>query len=237
MGQPLARGGRFRLVVFDLDGTLVDSRRDIAEAANRLIVEYGGTPLPEEQVVRMVGEGVALLVERATSAAGIHPVPERAVDRFMEIYSRGLLVYTRAYPGILEVVRALSRATPLAVLTNKPRSSSVTILDALGLAPFFWRVLGGDNPWGRKPGPEAMRQLIFEAGSTPDTTVLVGDSGIDLQTARNAGTRVCLARYGFGYAAFPFGRLDGTELAVDVPSELPAVLGGLRWEESVTSIE
>jgi len=224
-GQRPARGGRFRLVVFDLDGTLVDSRRDIADAANRLVVEHGGAPLPEEQVVGMVGEGVALLVERVTSAAGIHPVPEGAVDRFMEIYSRGLLVHTQAYPGILEVVRDLSRSTRLAVLTNKPRSSSVMILDALGLAPFFWRILGGDNPWGRKPDPEAMRQLMAEAGVTPDATVLVGDSGIDLQTSRSAGTHVCLARYGFGHAAFPFERLDGTELAVDAPSQLLSVLG------------
>ena len=224
-GQQPARGGRFRLVVFDLDGTLVDSRRDIAEAANRLIVECGAAPLPEEQVVRMVGEGVAVLVERATSAAGIHPVPEGALSRFMEIYSRGLLVHTRAYPGILEVVRDLARSTRLAVLTNKPRSSSVTILDALGLRPFFWRILGGDNPWGRKPDPEALCQLVAEAGVTADTTVLVGDSGIDLQTSRGAGTRVCLARYGFGYDAFPFEPLDGTELAVDAPSQLPSVLG------------
>jgi phosphoglycolate phosphatase len=217
---------RFPLVVFDLDGTLVDSRRDIAEAANRLVAEYGGTRLPEEEVVRMVGEGVALLVERATSAAGIDPVPERAVDRFMEIYGQGLLVHTRAYPGIPEVVRDLSRSTRLAVLTNKPRAASVTILDALGLAPFFWRILGGDGPWARKPDPEALRHLMAEAGVAPGATVLVGDSLIDLHTSRNAGTRICLARYGFGYAAFPVEWLDGTELAVDTPSQLPSVLGG-----------
>jgi len=233
-GERSGPTGAFRLVVFDLDGTLVDSRRDIAEAANRLIVECGGAPLPEEQVVRMVGEGVAVLVERATSAAGIHPVPEGAVDRFIEIYGRGLLVHTRAYPGIPEVVGDLSRSVPLAVLTNKPRSSSVTILDGLGLRPFFWRILGGDNPWGRKPDPEAMRRLVAEAGATPDTAVLVGDSEIDLQTSRNAGTRVCLARYGFGHAGFPFERLDGTELAVDAPAQLLAVL---RCDGAVTSNE
>jgi phosphoglycolate phosphatase len=221
----LARRGRFPLVVFDLDGTLIDSRRDIAEAANRLVAEYGGRRLPEEQIVRMVGEGVALLVERATAAAGIHPVPERAADRFVEIYNQGLLVHTRAYSGILEVLRGLSGLTRLAILTNKPESSSVTILDALGLAPFFWRILGGDNPWGRKPDPDALRHLMAEVGVTPDRTVLVGDSAIDLQTSRNAGTRICLARYGFGYAAFPVERLNGTELAVDTPSQLLSVLG------------
>ena len=233
-GTCSARPAVFRLVVFDLDGTLVDSRRDIADAANRLVAEYGGASLPEERVVRMVGEGVAVLVERATSAAGIRPVPEGAVDRFIEIYSQGLLVHTRAYPGILEVVRDLSRSTRLAVLTNKPRASSVAILDGLGLRPFFWRILGGDNPWGRKPSPEAIRQLMAEAGAAPDATMLVGDSGIDLQTSRNAGTRVCLARYGFGYAEFPFERLDGTELSVDAPSQLLSVI---RGEESGTSGE
>jgi phosphoglycolate phosphatase len=169
---------------------------------------------------------VALLVERATTAAGIVPVPERAVDRFMEIYSRGLLVHTRAYPGIPEAVCDLSRSTRLAVLTNKPEAASRTILDALGLAPFFWRILGGDGPLARKPDPEALHQLMAQAGVAPGATVLVGDSLIDLHTSRNAGTRICLARYGFGYAAFPVEQLDGTELAVDAPSQLLSVLGG-----------
>ena len=213
----------FSLLVFDLDGTLVDSRQDLAEATNRLILEHGGQPLDQEAVVHMVGEGVEKLVGRAFRAAGLS-VPEGAAPRFLELYGERLLVHTRAYPGVPEALEALAHLTSLAVLTNKPRDLSEAILAGLGLATFFGQVLGGDGPWGRKPDPEGLRRLMSDFDVLVEETLLVGDSKIDLQTARAAGTSIALARYGFGFADLPREQLRGDELLVDTPGELVTVL-------------
>ena len=122
-----------RLIVFDLDGTLVDSRRDLADAANALIVERGGTPLSIERITSMVGEGAALLVSRALSAAGLEPDLDTALPRFLAHYDERLAVHTTTYPGIGEVLRALTARGRLAVLTNKPQHHTDRLLDALGI--------------------------------------------------------------------------------------------------------
>jgi phosphoglycolate phosphatase len=208
------------LIVFDLDGTLIDSRGDLADSANALIVERGGRPLTEEAIGGMVGEGAALLVRRALAAASL-PIEEGSVARFLELYDERLLNRTRPYEGIPEVLQALAPHAVLAVLTNKPASPTRRLLEALGLAPFFASAIGGDGPLPRKPDPAGLMALIERHGSTPARTVLVGDSRIDFETARAAGTAVCLARYGFGYDAFPTDRLRGDEALVDAPGEIP----------------
>src|SRR5712691_844767 len=123
----------YRLYVFDLDGTLVDSRRDIAESANALLETCGARPLPEETIGRMVGDGAATLVARAFAAAGIER-PTDALNRFLAIYDTRLLKHTRPYPQMPEVLEALGARAPLAVLTNKPLAATHTILCGLGLA-------------------------------------------------------------------------------------------------------
>jgi phosphoglycolate phosphatase len=213
----------FALLVFDLDGTLVDSRQDLAEATNRLILEHGGQPLDQDAVVHMVGEGVEKLVGRAFRAAG-RPVPDGAVPRFLELYGDRLLVHTRAYPGVPEALEALAHLASLAVLTNKPRELSEAILAGLGLESFFGQVLGGDGPHARKPDPEGLRRLMNDFDVRVEETLLVGDSKIDLQTARAAGTSIALARYGFGFADLPREQLRGDELLVDTPGELVTAL-------------
>ena len=212
-----------RLVVFDLDGTLVDSKRDLADAANALIAERGGMPLTEDQVAGMVGEGAALLVRRALRAAGIDPDLRGALARFLELYDERVLVHTAAYDGIEEVLATLAPRVPMAVLTNKPTRATERILSGLGLREHFRDVIGGDTPLGRKPDPAGMQELIARAGATPGTTWLVGDSRVDLDTARRAGTRICLARYGFGYR-FEARDFDGREVFVDTPAQLLSVL-------------
>ena len=209
---------RFRLVVFDLDGTLVDSERDIADADNATLESYGLGPLPGDEVGRMVGEGAAKLVVRIFQRAGV-PRPERALERFLSLYSQRLTVHTRPYPGILEALQGLSGRASLAVLTNKPLEISRQILDGLGLGRFFPsdRVVGGDGPFARKPDPSGLQHLIALASATAETTLLVGDSVIDWKTARAAGTSVCLARYGFGFVGFPVGELTGAEALIDSP--------------------
>jgi len=211
------------LFVFDLDGTLIDSRRDLADAANALVVERGGSPLPVDAIARMVGEGAAVLVRRALTAVGLDPESPAALPRFLELYDDRLLAHTRLYDGTRETLEALATDAPLAVLTNKPARATLAILEGLGVAPFFKWIVGGDGPWPRKPSPAALEQLMTRAATAPLQTVMIGDSAIDLATARAAGTRVCLARYGFGFN-FSEQDLGPDDLLVDRPSDLVPLL-------------
>lgn len=211
------------LVVFDLDGTLIDSKRDLADAANALIEELGGAPLSEDGVAGMVGEGAALLVRRALSAAGLDPGKPGALARFLELYDERLLVHTAPYDGVVDTLAALAPLAPMAVLTNKPTRATERILWGLGLRGRFRDVIGGDTPLGRKPDPAGLLEIVSRSGATPAATWLVGDSRVDLETARRAGVRICLARYGFGYRFVPED-FDGREVFVDAASDLARVL-------------
>jgi len=212
------------LVVFDLDGTLIDSIGDLAVAVNRLVEERGGRRLDTGQVVGMVGEGAALLIARAFEASGASGDPREALPRFLEIYDSLLPGTTRPYPGVPEMIRALAAVVPLAVLTNKPAGSATKILSLLDLAPSFRQTVGGDGPFGRKPDPDGLRHLMAEAGVEARDTLMVGDSTIDLLTARAAGARTCLVRYGFGFAALDRTRLGGGEVFADAPSDVVALV-------------
>lgn len=217
------------LVVFDLDGTLVDSRTDLARATNALVRELGGRPLAEDAVAGMVGEGAGVLVRRALDAAGLDPATPGALERFLALYDERLLDNTRPYPGMAETLAALASGRPLAVLTNKPAEATARILDALHLRGYFGAVVGGDSSHGRKPDPAALEHLAREAGAGIARTLMVGDSDIDLRTARAAGARICLCRYGFGYRFGP-GAFRGDEWFIDEPRGLLALLhdGGCR---------
>ena len=212
-----------RLFVFDLDGTLVDSLRDLADSANELLVSCGGVPLDATAVARMVGEGAATLVSRVFAAAAVQQ-PADALSRFLAIYDTRLLNHTRPYEGMAETLQALSARASLAVLTNKPLAASRRILDGLQLSAFFDAdaVIGGDGSLPRKPDPAGLQQLCGRANVAPSDTLFVGDSLIDWQTARNAGTAICLARYGFGFREFPRDLLNGRERLIDRPADLLA---------------
>jgi phosphoglycolate phosphatase len=211
----------YQLIVFDLDGTLVDSRRDIAESANALLETCGAQALPEETIGRMVGDGAATLIARAFAAAGVER-PTDALDRFLTIYDARLLKHTRPYPKMSEVLAALGAHVPLAVLTNKPLNATRSILSGLGLARFFdeGAVVGGDGPFPRKPDPGGLRYLAARAGVATSETLLVGDSTNDWRAARNASAALCLARYGFGFEGFPLHELTPSDHVIDAPSEL-----------------
>jgi len=219
-----------RLLVFDLDGTLVDSLRDLADSANALLAEHGCAALPEDAIGRMVGEGAATLVARVFAAAGSVPPPD-GLARFLAIYNSRLLKFTRAYPGIHDALAALGARAQLAVLTNKPRHATCEILDALDLARHFSpaHVVGGDGPFPRKPNPSGLHHLIREAAAIPDDTTMVGDSVIDWRTARAAGTHVCLVKYGFGFEGFPISALDADDRVVDSPAALLTCLSGTHY--------
>jgi phosphoglycolate phosphatase len=207
------------LVVFDLDGTLVDSGRDLTTGVNRMLGWCGAPPLPEAAVIGMVGDGASVLVRRALEAAGVDPGYPGAYERFLAAYDECLLECTRPYDGIPEVLAQLDAGRRLAVLTNKPTDATTRILEALELRRYFTSVIGADTPHGRKPDPAGLFHLIREAGATPAVTLLVGDSPIDLETARRAGTHVCLARYGFGFR-FEEGDFRGDELFIEKPVDL-----------------
>lgn len=206
-----------RLCVFDLDGTLVDSRRDLATAANALVLELGGSPLTEEAVGGMVGEGAAVLVTRALVASGLDPATPGALARFLRAYDEHLLDSTRPYEGIDQALAILSSRMPLAVLTNKPQAATERIVEAFGWRRFFGAVIGGDTELGRKPDPAGLLHTSRMNGVDPSHTLLVGDSPVDLETARRAGAMICLAAYGFGYRAVPLGPRD---MRVSSASEL-----------------
>jgi phosphoglycolate phosphatase len=209
-----------RLFVFDLDGTLVDSLRDLADSANEVLVSYGAAPLEIATIGGMVGDGAATLVARACLAAGI--APRDALARFLEIYDARLLTHTRPYEGMPDVIATLGRSASLAVLTNKPLGATRRILAGLDLAKFFDddAVIGGDGPWPRKPDTAGLLHLCETAAVAPGDAMLVGDSHVDWRTARDAGTAICLARYGFGFLGFPSGTLQGDEHFIDTPAEL-----------------
>jgi len=215
----------FRLVVFDLDGTLIDSKRDLANAVNALLVECGAAPLPDDEVGRMVGDGAATLIARAFDAGRVAR-PADALERFLAIYNGHLTDFTRPYAGVPEMLAALHGRATLAVLTNKPGAPTRRLLDHFSLSAYFAPplVVGGDGPFARKPDPTGLRHIMQAASVNETATILVGDSLIDWRTARAAPTTICMARYGFGFVGFPTDHLDGGDFTIDAPSELLRVV-------------
>jgi phosphoglycolate phosphatase len=181
-------------------------------------------PLSEEQIGEMVGDGAATLVARAFKAGGVKAPPD-ALEQYLELYDERLLNHTRPYAGMPEALDALGRRAALAVLTNKPIASTRRILGGLDLTRHFSAdaVFGGDGPFARKPDPAALIHLIAHASTTAEATVMVGDSAIDWRTAQAAGTRACLARYGFGFGSVPLHELGPEVRVIAAPGDLLAL--------------
>lgn len=209
------------ILVFDLDGTLIDSSRDLAESIGELLEGYGADPLPLADVIAMVGEGAPLLVRRALARAGLRAGPDEALATFLRIYDRRLMNHTVAYPGIVEALGMVLHRGPLAVLTNKPLGPTIGILESLGLRGFFSRIVGGDSEYGRKPNAAGL--LTLQALAPGDRLVMVGDSPVDYKVAVNAGCPFVFARFGFGAPKFGEAPPD-TEYVIDHARELDAVV-------------
>jgi phosphoglycolate phosphatase len=209
-------------LVFDLDGTLVDSRQDITTAINRMRAGYGLPPLSLEQVVAMVGEGARVLIERAVGrelpAAEIEP----ALRRYLDYYDEVLLATTRPYPGVPELLAALAAVYPVALLSNKGERPSRQILEGLDLAPYFRLVLGGDSLPSRKPDPAGLHLAAERLGVPVADLLLIGDTRIDAQTARAAGSLFALVEWGF---PAPPGIDEADGLQVDLRAKVPAEIG------------
>lgn len=212
------------IIALDLDGTLIDSARDLADSIGELLESYGAAPLPMSDVVAMVGEGAPMLVRRALQRSNLAPEPAEALQRYVQIYARRLTNYTAPYDGVRESLSIVLRRGPLAVLTNKPLGPSIGILEALGLRGYFTRIIGGDSEYGRKPDPGGL--LALQSLAPGDRLVMVGDSPADWKTAEAAGVPFVWARYGFG--AERFGSTPPhTPHVIDHARELDSVLARL----------
>jgi phosphoglycolate phosphatase len=185
------------LLIFDLDGTLIDSKRDLTDSVNATRAWHGLAPLPDDIVSSYVGNGAPLLIRRAFPHATQDELP-KLLRYFLDYYREHMLDATDLYPGVREALDRLHEAdVPLAVLTNKPVRFSVRLIEGLGLETHFFRVYGGNSFEEKKPHPVGIHLLIAESGAAPGHTVMVGDSAVDVRTARNAAVQACGVSWGF----------------------------------------
>jgi phosphoglycolate phosphatase len=197
MREQIVRFSDVRVLIFDLDGTLIDSKLDLALAVNAALEEMGRGPLPHEQIFSYVGQGAPSLIARALGDGATEEDCLRGLEFFIKYYSVHKLDHTILYPGVREALAALT-GMPMAVLTNKPVGASRGILKGLGLADHFRFVYGGNSFERKKPDPMGVETILREFGAAPAQCMVVGDSEVDVQTARNAGAWACGVTYGFG---------------------------------------
>jgi len=209
-------------IVFDLDGTLIDSRRDITTAINRMRADEGLPPLALEAVVTMVGEGARLLVERALGPGFPPDKIDETLAKYLGYYDEVCLDATKVYAGVESMLADLARHYPLALLSNKGEAFSRKILDGLGLTGYFREILGGDSLPSRKPDPAGLDILAGRLGVPVERLLLVGDTWVDAETACNAGCAFALVEWGFPRPE----KLEGVQadLRVKTAAELAAAL-------------
>jgi phosphoglycolate phosphatase len=186
-----------RALIFDLDGTLIDSKQDLIHSVNAMLRELGRGELPAETISGYIGHGAPQLVARALGDGSTEEQRQRALQFFLSYYEEHKMDTTCAYPGVPETLQKLA-TMPMAVLTNKPVRISVRILEAMGLAKYFQAIYGGNSFQTKKPDPLGATTILRELRAEPREALLVGDSEVDVQTARNAGTFAAAVNYGFG---------------------------------------
>ena len=188
---------RVRCLIFDLDGTLIDSKLDLALSVNAALEHMGRPPLPHETIYRYVGNGAQMLVQRALGREATPQEAESGLAYFLAYYREHMLDNTVTYPGVREGLELLVDR-PMAVLTNKPVRFSNWILEGLGLARYFRYVYGGNSFEKKKPDPMGVEVLLRDLQAAPRETMMVGDSDVDVRTARNSGIWACGVSYGLG---------------------------------------
>ncbi|MEK7403837.1 MAG: phosphoglycolate phosphatase [Acidobacteriota bacterium] len=210
------------LLIFDLDGTLIDSKEDLAQAVNAARAHLGLPPIHNHLIHSYVGDGAPVLIRRALGPEASEEDVQRALLFFLNYYGEHKLDYTRPYPGVPEALDQLRQAgVTMAVLTNKPVRISRAILEGLGLATNFRAIYGGNSFEYKKPHPVGVEALLAECGAARERTMVVGDSAVDIRTARNAGVKACGVTYGFQPDSF---RDEPPDLLVDRMEELAAMV-------------
>jgi phosphoglycolate phosphatase len=190
------------LLIFDLDGTLIDSKRDLADSVNAMRLHLGEPPLADETVYSYVGNGAPVLVRRALPDRPEEEI-QRGLGYFLEYYRDHMLDATTLYPGVREALdELLAGNVKMAVLTNKPVRFSEHLIKGLGLDGHFFRIYGGNSFEEKKPHPKGIELLMEESGIGRAQTIMVGDSAVDIMTARNAQVRACGVSWGFQPESF-----------------------------------
>jgi len=229
---------KIKLVIFDLDGTLIDSEYDLAASVNAMLRQYGRNEIPLEVIKTYIGDGAPMLVRRALGDPQDEAFLQEALLFFLSYYREHKLDSTYAYDGIPQALDQISRyngdARKLAILTNKPVRPARDIMTGLGLAQYFFVVYGGNSFETKKPDPLGARTVMQEADATPEESVMVGDSEVDILTARNAGMWSIGVNYGF--APHSLERVH-PDVLVDTPAELGRALTEAGVPEDAEEVE
>jgi len=218
-----------KFVIFDLDGTLIDSRLDLVHSVNAALRHIQHPELPDDVIASYVGDGAPILIQTALQGETVdEALVRKGLEFFLSYYREHKLDHTKVYPGIAEALAAIQNSgngvpRKMAVLSNKPVNPSRAIVEALGLGKYFSQVYGGNSFATKKPDPEGALQLLAEAGVPPEQAAIVGDSHVDVRTGRNAGLWTVGVNYGFAPHT-----LEGepADITVDHPQELAAVFAG-----------
>jgi phosphoglycolate phosphatase len=223
--RPLPSPASLRLIAFDLDGTLIDSRADLVASVNATLAHLGRHPLPDAVIASYIGDGVHMLVRRALGDPEHEEIVTDAVNFFLSYYRIHKLDHTYVYQGALDALAGITATLPntrIAVLTNKPVRPSEEICAALGLSPHCFRIYGGNSFETKKPDPLGLETLMRDAGATPEQALMIGDSDVDVLTARNAGASVIGCRFGLA----PHSLADAPpDCLVDSPFEWLEAIG------------
>jgi phosphoglycolate phosphatase len=219
-------GSKLKLLIFDLDGTLVDSRADLVLSVNAMLHHFHRPELPDDVIASYVGDGAPMLVRRALGDPDDEGFVQEALEYFLSYYRVHKLDNTHVYPGVKTTLEAIrdgdGSERRMAVLSNKPVNPSRAIVDELGLGEFFVRVYGGNSFKTKKPDPLGVHTLLEETGTRSDEAIIIGDSSIDVITGRNADLWTCGVTYGFAPRTLDDAPPDVT---VDSPEELAEILG------------
>jgi phosphoglycolate phosphatase len=220
--------GQIKLLIFDLDGTLIDSQRDLANSVNAMLRHFGRRELSTEVIANYIGDGAPMLIRRALGDPDDGRYMHEALDFFLQYYREHKLDNTTLYPGVREALEAVRWAEnngrrierKFAVLSNKPVRPSAQILEGLGLRDMFVQVYGGNSFATKKPDPAGANAILAETGTPPEEAMIIGDSEIDVITARNAGTWSCGVNYGFRPDTL---KVVPPDVVIDSPRELPLI--------------
>lgn len=211
-----------KLIIFDLDGTLIDSSKDITEAINYATEPYGLSPLTTKDTIKLVGEGISRLIEKLLSTTifnGNDDVRRTVMDRFLEYYSAHLLDNTDTYPNVRLTLERL-REYKKAVISNKREALSRRILEGLGLGNFFDTIIGSDSTPEKKPSPLPILKVLTELDVKPEEAIIVGDSNLDIEAGRAAGLRTISVTYGYR----PYEMIKDADFVIDRIGDIEEII-------------